>query len=72
MREQGGRRTRLSMRSEVILLCRMMNLWVALAEGAAVASYNPASGKQLAKVRSCSHIVTVSGLPEAIAQDCCW
>ena len=28
-----------------------MNLWVALAEGAAIASYNPMSGKQLAKVR---------------------
>ena len=31
----------------------MMNLWVALADGGAVASYNPVSGKQLAKVGFC-------------------
>ncbi|CAK0786567.1 hypothetical protein CVIRNUC_009780 [Coccomyxa viridis] len=30
---------------------RMMNLWVALADGGAVASYNPVSGKQLVKVK---------------------
>ena len=34
-------------------VCRMMNLWVALADGGAVASYNPVSGKQLAKVGFC-------------------
>ena len=31
---------------------RMMNLWVAIGEGGAIASYNPMSGKQLAKVSS--------------------
>ena len=36
-------------------MCRMMNLWVALADGGAVASYNPVSGKQLAKVGFHSH-----------------
>ena len=36
------------------MLCshRMMNLWVALAEGGVIASYNPMSGKQLGKVCS--------------------
>ena len=49
-------------------MCRMMNLWVALADGGAVASYNPVSGKQLAKVgfhsRSRSHSHQVAMIAE--------